>query len=93
MRGSHRATESSQRTTGASCDSTSASSLGHGMALGAGGAGRLIDALVAMLQEHGGQVVTGAEIDGLYRCGAATWHGAGVGAGSGYLLGNQLARG
>jgi len=25
-------------------------------------------------------------------CGAATWPGAGVGAGSGYLLGKQLAR-
>ena len=34
---------------------------GHGMALGAGGAGCLIDALVAMLAEHGGEVVTGAE--------------------------------
>lgn len=28
----------------------------------------------------------------LYLCGAATWPGAGVGAGSGYLLGKQLAR-
>ncbi len=33
---------------------------GHGMALGAGGAGCLIDALVGMLAEHGGEVITGA---------------------------------
>ena len=32
-------------------------------------------------------------IDGLYMCGAATWPGAGVGAGSGYLLGKRLAAG
>ncbi|QBI20399.1 NAD(P)/FAD-dependent oxidoreductase [Egibacter rhizosphaerae] len=31
-------------------------------------------------------------IDGLYLCGAATWPGAGVGAGSGHLLGQQLTR-
>jgi phytoene dehydrogenase-like protein len=31
-------------------------------------------------------------IDGLYLCGAATWPGAGVGAGSGYLLGKELTR-
>jgi phytoene dehydrogenase-like protein len=31
-------------------------------------------------------------IDGLYVCGAATWPGAGVGAGSGYLLGKELTR-
>jgi len=31
-------------------------------------------------------------IDRLFMCGAATWPGAGVGAGSGYLLGKQLAR-
>ena len=31
-------------------------------------------------------------IDGLYLCGAATWPGAGVGAGSGYLLGKRLTR-
>jgi phytoene dehydrogenase-like protein len=35
----------------------------HGMALSAGGAGRLIDALVALLREHGGELVTGAEAD------------------------------
>jgi phytoene dehydrogenase-like protein len=29
-------------------------------------------------------------VDGLYMCGAGTWPGAGVGAGSGYLLGKQL---
>ena len=29
-------------------------------------------------------------IDGLFMCGASTWPGAGVGAGSGYLLGKQL---
>lgn len=29
-------------------------------------------------------------IDGLYMCGASTWPGAGVGAGSGYLLGKRL---
>ena len=28
---------------------------------------------------------------GLYMCGAATWPGAGTGAGSGYLLGRLLA--
>ncbi|MFZ0043028.1 MAG: NAD(P)/FAD-dependent oxidoreductase [Solirubrobacteraceae bacterium] len=33
---------------------------GHGMALGAGGAGTLIDALVGLLREHGGEVLTGA---------------------------------
>lgn len=32
-----------------------------GMALGAGGAGRLIDALVAVLKHHGGRLITGAE--------------------------------
>lgn len=32
-------------------------------------------------------------VDGLYLCGAATWPGAGVGAGSGHLLGHQLAGG
>jgi phytoene dehydrogenase-like protein len=32
-----------------------------GMALGAGGAGRLIEALVGVLQQHGGRLVTGAE--------------------------------
>jgi phytoene dehydrogenase-like protein len=31
-------------------------------------------------------------IDGLFLCGAATWPGAGVGAGSGYLLGKKLTR-
>ena len=31
-------------------------------------------------------------IDGLYLCGAGTWPGAGVGAGSGYLLGKELTR-
>jgi phytoene dehydrogenase-like protein len=31
-------------------------------------------------------------IEGLYVCGASTWPGAGVGAGSGYLLGKQLTR-
>ncbi|HZQ64921.1 MAG TPA: NAD(P)/FAD-dependent oxidoreductase [Gaiellaceae bacterium] len=30
-------------------------------------------------------------IEGLYVCGAGTWPGAGVGAGSGYLLGKRLA--
>ena len=30
-------------------------------------------------------------IDRLYLCGASTWPGAGVGAGSGYLLGSKLA--
>ncbi len=29
-------------------------------------------------------------VEGLYLCGAATWPGAGVGAGSGTILGNQL---
>jgi phytoene dehydrogenase-like protein len=29
-------------------------------------------------------------IDGLFMCGASTWPGAGVGAGSGYLLGKRL---
>jgi phytoene dehydrogenase-like protein len=31
-------------------------------------------------------------VEGLYVCGAATWPGAGVGAGSGYLLGQLLTR-
>jgi phytoene dehydrogenase-like protein len=31
-------------------------------------------------------------VERLYQCGASTWPGAGVGAGSGYLLGKQLAR-
>jgi phytoene dehydrogenase-like protein len=31
-------------------------------------------------------------VEGLYLCGAATWPGAGVGAGSGYLLGKQLTK-
>ena len=31
-------------------------------------------------------------IDHLYMCGASTWPGAGVGAGSGYMLGKQLTR-
>jgi phytoene dehydrogenase-like protein len=31
-------------------------------------------------------------IDGLYMCGASTWPGAGVGAGSGFLLGKELTR-
>jgi phytoene dehydrogenase-like protein len=31
-------------------------------------------------------------LDRLYMCGAATWPGAGTGAGSGYLLGKMLAR-
>ena len=31
-------------------------------------------------------------IDRLYMCGASTWPGAGVGAGSGFLLGKQLTR-
>ena len=31
-------------------------------------------------------------IDRLYMCGASTWPGAGLGAGSGYLLGKRLAR-
>jgi phytoene dehydrogenase-like protein len=31
-------------------------------------------------------------ITGLFMCGAGTWPGAGVGAGSGYLLGKQLTR-
>jgi phytoene dehydrogenase-like protein len=30
-------------------------------------------------------------VDGLYVCGAGTWPGGGVGAGSGYLLGKQLS--
>lgn len=30
-------------------------------------------------------------VPGLYMCGSGTWPGAGVGAGSGYLLGKQLA--
>ena len=30
-------------------------------------------------------------LDRLYMCGAATWPGAGTGAGSGYLLGKMLA--
>lgn len=34
----------------------------NGMALGAGGAGSLIDALAALLREHGGELVTGAEV-------------------------------
>jgi len=32
-------------------------------------------------------------IESLYMCGASTWPGAGVGAGSGYMLGKQLSRG
>jgi phytoene dehydrogenase-like protein len=32
-------------------------------------------------------------VERLYMCGAGTWPGAGVGAGSGYLLGSELARG
>jgi phytoene dehydrogenase-like protein len=32
-------------------------------------------------------------IDKLYMCGAGTWPGAGVGGGSGYLLGTELAKG
>ena len=32
-------------------------------------------------------------VDALYLCGASTWPGAGVGAGSGYMLGTQLAGG
>jgi phytoene desaturase len=32
-------------------------------------------------------------VKGLFLCGAATWPGAGTGAGSGYLLGRQLAGG
>lgn len=31
-------------------------------------------------------------INGLYMCGASTWPGAGVGAGSGFLVGKQLSR-
>jgi phytoene dehydrogenase-like protein len=31
-------------------------------------------------------------IDNLYMCGAGTWPGAGVGGGSGYLLGSELAK-
>jgi phytoene dehydrogenase-like protein len=31
-------------------------------------------------------------VEGLYMCGAGTWPGAGVGAGSGYLLGRELTR-
>jgi phytoene dehydrogenase-like protein len=31
-------------------------------------------------------------VEGLYVCGASTWPGPGVGAGSGYLLGTMLAR-
>jgi phytoene dehydrogenase-like protein len=31
-------------------------------------------------------------VDRLYMCGASTWPGAGVGAGSGYMLGRMLAR-
>ncbi len=38
---------------------------GHGMALGAGGAGSLIDALVGLLREHGGEVITDAEVTGI----------------------------
>jgi phytoene dehydrogenase-like protein len=32
-------------------------------------------------------------IEGLYMCGAGTWPGAGVGGGSGYLLGSELTKG
>jgi phytoene dehydrogenase-like protein len=32
-------------------------------------------------------------VDGLFMCGAGTWPGAGVGAGSGYLLARQLTAG
>lgn len=32
-------------------------------------------------------------VEGLYMCGAGTWPGGGVGAGSGYLLGKQLTAG
>lgn len=35
---------------------------GHGMAIGAGGAGCLIDALVSLLRSHGGEVVCAAEV-------------------------------
>jgi phytoene dehydrogenase-like protein len=31
-------------------------------------------------------------VDGLYLCGAATWPGAGTGAGSGFMLAKMLAR-
>lgn len=34
----------------------------HGMALGAGGAGCLVDALVALIEQHGGEVLCGAEV-------------------------------
>jgi phytoene dehydrogenase-like protein len=34
----------------------------HGMALGHGGAGCLIDALVGIVREHGGEVLTGVEV-------------------------------
>ena len=36
---------------------------GHGMALGRGGAGTLIDALVAVIEANGGSVLTGAEVE------------------------------
>jgi phytoene dehydrogenase-like protein len=31
-------------------------------------------------------------VEGLFMCGASTWPGAGVGAGSGYMLGKRLTR-
>jgi phytoene dehydrogenase-like protein len=38
----------------------------HGMALGAGGAGCLIDALVSLIEEQGGEVVCGAEAERIH---------------------------
>ncbi len=44
----------------------------EGMALGAGGAGSLIDALVALLEQHGGRLVTGAEATRIRVCDGRT---------------------
>src|SRR5262249_28203184 len=44
------------------------------------------------LRPFGGWSRYRTPIEGLYLCGAATWPGAGVGAGSGYLLGKRLVR-
>jgi phytoene dehydrogenase-like protein len=44
------------------------------------------------LRPFGGWSRYTTPIDGLYLCGAATWPGAGVGAGSGYLLAKRLTR-
>ncbi len=46
----------------------------------------------AGLRPFPGATKYGTPIDDLYMCGASTWPGAGVGAGSGYLLGKKLTK-